>query len=136
MKKLAAVLLIIPVLLCSGFIFKRKAKPIIILSSNIITKDTAQVIENTFAAGQRIYFALYAPDGFKKPGVRLQISKQADNVSNWGFSIISSRDIYLNTSEKVYRSHIYLRDGGHYILQFFYLDNKDYPFAHREFRVK
>ena len=84
----------------------------------------------------RIYYALYAPGGFKQPGIRLQISKQDDKTSNWGFSIINSRDIYLDTAQKVYRDYIYIQQKGHYIIQFFYLNNKDYPFAHREFRVE
>ena len=110
----------------------------------MITAETALKIENNFAVGSRIYYALYAPDGFKNAGVRMQISKQDDKVSNWGFSIIMSRDIYLDLSQKVFRDYIYLRQKGHYIIQFFYLEifylrdfllpAKDGFYQHRNYR--
>ena len=133
MKKVSVIFLILLVLFFCGF--KQKAKPIIILSSNKITGETAKHIENRFFAKSRIFYALYAADGFKQQGIRFQISKQEDKTSNWGFSIIMSRDIYINSGEKIYRDYISLSQPGHYIIQFFYLNNKDYPFAHSEFRV-
>ncbi len=133
MKKLSVLFLIITVFLFCGF--KRKVKPIIILSSNYITLETAKRIENSFFAKSRIFYALYSPDGFKNQGIRLQISKQEDKVSNWGFSIIMTRDIYINSGEKIYKDNLHISQPGHYIIQFFYLNNKDYPFAHREFKV-
>ena len=133
MKKFTVLLFIFMLIFLCGF--KKKQKPIIILSSNSITAESAKVIENNFNVKSRIYYALYAPDGFKYPGVRLQISKQDDKTSNWGFSIIMNRDIYLDLSQNVYRDYIFMQQKGHYIIQFFYLNNKDYPFVHREFRV-
>lgn len=133
MKKTAVLILaIVLILFTAGF--KRKSKPVIVLSSNPVI-DGAQRIENNFPARSRIYIALYAENGFKYPGARLQISKQDNKTSNWGFSIVSAKDIYLDLSEKVYRDYIVLPKGGHYIIQFFYLNNKDYPFVHREFGV-
>lgn len=132
MKRFAAVFLIPAVFLCCGF----RKKPVIILSSNLVTNDTAQVIENTFNSQQKIYYALYSKKGFKKQGIRLQISKQSDKTKkNWGFSIISAKDIYLDKNVNIYRDYIFIQTPGDYIIQFFYLDNKDYPFAHREFKV-
>lgn len=133
MKKLLIFILIISSLLICGF--KKKTKPIVILSANKITSASANVIENNFNIKTKIYFSLYAKDGFKQPGVRVQISKQDEKVSNWGFSIIFSKDIYLDMAQNVYNDYIYIQQPGHYIIQFFYLNNKDYPFAHREFRV-
>ncbi|MCD7779969.1 MAG: hypothetical protein LUH05_04780 [Candidatus Gastranaerophilales bacterium] len=134
MKKIVIILLIFPLIfLCS---FKKKEKPYIILSSGTISLENTRRIEREFLVQQRIYFAVVAPDGFKNPGVRLQISKQDEKTSNWGFTIIQSRDLYLDTAQKAYRDYIYLRRPGRYILQFFYLNNKDYPFAHKEFLVQ
>ncbi len=133
MKKISVILIILSLIFLCGF--KRKAKPIIILSSNKITNETAYKIENNFFAKSRIFYVLYAADGFKYQGIRLQISKKEDKTSNWGFSLIMSRDIYVNSGEKIYRDNLYLSQKGHYIIQFFYLNNKDYPFAHREFKV-
>ena len=133
MRKIIVLLLILPVLLFCGF--KRKAKPVIILSANKITNESLQRVESNFYSKTRIFYALYAKDGFKSPGIRMQISKQDDNTSNWGFSIIMNKDIYIDMAQNTYRDYIYIQQPGHYIIQFFYLNNKDYPFAHREFRV-
>ncbi len=134
MKKIIIILSILPLLfLCS---FKIKAKPYVLLSSGTISTDATKRMERVFVAGQRINYALVAPDGFKKPGVRLQISKQDDKTSNWGYSIIQTRDIYLDLSQKAYRDYLYLQRPGRYYIQFFYLSNKDYPFARSEFWVQ
>ncbi len=134
MKKLIVILLILPLLLfCS---FKKKEKPYIVLSSGTISIENTQRIERIFLTKQRINYALIAPDGFKYAGVRVQISKQDDKTSNWGFSIVQSNDLYLDLSQKAYLDYIYIQQPGHYILQFFYLNNKNYPFVHREFLVQ
>lgn len=134
MKKLIIAILILPLLLfCS---FKKKEKPYVILSSGTISSEYTQRIERVFLTRQRIYYALVVPDGFKNAGVRLQISKQDEKTSNWGFTIVQSRDLYLDLSQTSHRDYIYIQQPGHYILQFFYLNNKNYPFVHREFMVQ
>ena len=134
MKKIVTIILIFPLLfLCS---FKIKAKPYVLLSSGTISTETTSRMERIFLSGKRINYALIAPDGFKKPGVCLQISKQDDKTSNWGFSIIQTRDFYLDLSQKAYRDYIYIQRPGRYYIQFFYLSNKDYPFARSEFLVQ
>ena len=122
-------------MLFCGFLKKEK-KPFLVLSSGAITTQTTYRIERNFASGQRINYALIAPNGFKKSGVRLQLSKQDDKTTNWGFSIVKTQDLYLVQGETAYRDYIYLKNPGRYILQFFYLSNKDYPFAHIEFKVQ
>lgn len=134
MKKLSVIFIIISVFLCSGF--KKSEKPYVMLSSGSLTKENTGRIERVFTAGQRIHYALIAPDGVKYPGIRMQISKQDDKTSNWGFSIIQSNDFYLPQSDQIYRSYIVVQKPGHYIIQFFYLNNKRYPFIHREFIVE
>ena len=39
-------------------------------------------------------------------------------------------------TKTVYTDYIVPRNSGHYIIQFFYLNKKNYPFARREFVVK
>ena len=135
MKKILIILLILPLFLLCGFL-KREHKPYLVLSSGAINTQQTQRIERNFVSGQRINYALIAPSGFKKSGVRLQLSKQDDKTTNWGFSIVKTQDLYLTKGETSYRNYIYLKNSGKYILQFFYLSNKDYPFAHIEFRVQ
>ena len=119
-------------LLCG---FKRKEKPILILSNAPINQITLSRTERIFAAKQRIYYALIASDGFKYSGIRMQISKQDDKTSNWGFSIVNTDDIYIVKGDSEYRSYIVVQSPGRYIIQFFYSNNKRYPFIHREFTV-
>ena len=71
MKKIITILLILPLILFCGF-FKKENKPYIILSSGTINSEYTKRIERNFNVGQRINYALIAPDGFKKSGVRLQ----------------------------------------------------------------
>lgn len=134
MKKILTVLIILPLIMFCGF-FKKEEKPFILLSSGSINSEYTKKIERNFNIGQRINYALIAPSGFKKSGVRMQISKQDNKTTNWGFSVIQSNDLYLNKGEVRYQDYIVLRTAGKYTLQFFYLSNKDYPFAHTEFRV-
>ena len=70
MKKLLLVLLIFPLLICTGF---KKEKPYIILSQEEVTKNTTSRIERNFPVKTRIYYALVMPEGLKYSGVRMQI---------------------------------------------------------------
>lgn len=133
MKKLVLILLIIPlVFLCS---FKKKEKPFAILSSGTISSEYAVRNERNFLAQQRINYAIVAPDGFKTAGIRVQLSKVDEKTANWGFSIVQTKDIYIDMAQKSYRDYIYVQRSGRYVLQFFYLNDKDYPFIHKEFWV-
>ncbi len=134
MKKYLSILFIICLLFLCGF--SKNKKPYILLSSGN-TAIQGNIIRNErhFSTGQRIYFSLTAPEGYKDSGVRMQLSKQDEKTSNWGFSIIQSKDLYLDKSQNTYRDYIRINQSGHYILQFFYLNNKRYPFAHIEFMV-
>ena len=132
-KKILIVLLIIPVILMCGF--KRKEKPLLVMTTGAITKENIERIEWTFNAGERINYAIIAPDGLKYAGVRMQISSQDIKTSNWGFKIYQTQDLYIDTSTEIYKNYIVIQRPGHYIIQFFYLNDKNYPFIHREFTV-
>jgi len=134
MKKTLSLFVIFCLLIFCGF--TKKQKPYILLSSgnSAVMGDTIRN-ERHFFSGQRIYFSLTAPDGYKDSGVRMQLSKQDEKTSNWGFSIIQSKDLYLDKTQNTYKDYLRITQSGHYILQFFYLKNKRYPFAHTEFMV-
>lgn len=134
MKKLLLILLIIPVIVLCGF--KKAVKPFVVLSSGSITKENTTRIERVFSVGQRVNYCLIAPDGVKYSGIRMQLSTQDEKTSNWGFSIIESNDVYVPQSDMEYCSYFVPRKSGHYIIQFFYLNNKRYPFVHKEFLVR
>ncbi len=132
MKRILLVLLIFPLLFCTGF---KKQKPYLILSQEAITNQSIKRIERNFPVKSRIYYALILPDGLKYSGVRMQVSNQNEKTSNWGYSINMTKDLYIDTSSDIYRDYIYIQKPGRYILQFFYLNKKTYPFAHTEFMV-
>ena len=132
-KKIILVLLIIPFILLCGF--KKAERPFLVLSGSEIHNVNMQRIERDFGAGQRIYYALVMPKGFKYSGVRLQVSSQSDKVSNWGFSLVESRDLYIDKYDQIHKDYIVARKAGRYVLQFFYLNKKNHPFAHIEFQV-
>ena len=134
MNKYVLILLIIPILFLTGF--KHKEKPYIILSSGTITEENIKYYERIFYTGQRINYAVVAPDYFKEDSVRIQLSTQNNKTSNWGYEIIETNDIFIDKAQKIYRNYIVPRKKGHYILQFFYIDNKRYPFAPVEFMVQ
>ena len=134
MKKIAVILLILPLLFLCGF--KRKEKTYLILSSGAITKQNLKFIERKFSKGQRINYAIVAPDMFEDSAIRLQLVSQNSKTSNWGFSIERTQNIYLDKTQKVYRDYIVPTKSGNYILQFFYANRKRYPFAHIEFVVQ
>lgn len=134
MKKFLLILLILPLILLCGF--KKVEKPFVVLSSGTIDNISTQRVERFFPVNHRINYALIIPDKLKYAGVRMQLSKQSDKTSNWGFTIEETNDIYITPGDKVYRSYILPRTTGHYIIQFFYLNKKNYPFVHKEFMVQ
>lgn len=132
-KLLSIVFLVLMVLLCG---FKFKERPYVILSAGTISSTTLQRIERVFFVGQRINYAIVSPDGLKYSGVRMQLSTQSDKTTNYGYSIISTEDLFIDKYSKSYQNYFVPRKAGRYILQFFYLNKKNYPFAHVEFLVQ
>lgn len=134
MKKFLVIILLLCLFFTTGF--KRKEKPFVLLSSAYITNDTFKYFERNFFIGQKVYYAVVAPEYFKDNSVRVQVSFQNEKTSNWGYEIIETNDIFIDKAQKIYRNYVVPRKKGHYILQFFYIDNKRYPFAHVEFMVR
>lgn len=133
-KKILLVFLIVPLILFCGF--KKKERPFLILSAGTINAENVQRIERAFLVGQRVNYALVSPDGLKYSGVRRQLSTQSDKTANYGFSLIETEDLYIDKYSKMYKDYFVPKKSGRYILQFFYLNKKNYPFAHIEFVVK
>ena len=133
-KKILLVFLIVPLILFCGF--KKKERPFLILSSGTINAENVQRIERAFLVGQRVNYALVSPDGLKYSGVRMQVSTQSDKTTNYGFSLLETEDLYIDKYSKMYKDYFVPKKTGKYILQFFYLNKKNYPFAHIEFVVR
>lgn len=135
MKKIFISLIAISLVLFCGF--KRAEKPFAVISSGKITKENLQRYERYFNVGQRINYALIAPDGVKYSGIRMQVSKQDNKTTNWGLSIVESKSIFIPKGQNTYYiDYIVPREAGNYAIQFFYANKKNYPFARREFVVQ
>lgn len=135
MNKFIITILIFTVIIsCSAF--KKHEKPYIMLSTGSITSENAKRTEKIFTSGQRINIGLIAPEGFKDYGIRQQLSRQDEKTSNWGYTLIQSKDIFQDKTLKLYKDYIYIYRPGRYILQYFYINKKNYPFAHYEFSVR
>ena len=135
MKKILLSILSISLILFCGF--KRAEKPFAVVSSGKITQENLQRYERFFNVGQRINYALIAPDGVKYSGIRMQLSKQDSKTTNWGLSIVESKSIFIPKGKNnYYIDYIVPRESGNYALQFFYANKKNYPFARREFVVQ
>ncbi len=134
MKNFSIIFLIFACLLFCGF--KKSQKPYILMSSGTVNEQNLQRVQRVFPVGQKINYVLVFPDGVKYSGIRVHVSTQSDKVTNFGFSKISANDIYISKGDNIYRDYFIPKTTGHYILQFFYLNKKNYPFIHVEFVVK
>lgn len=134
MKYFLSIVIIFLSIISCGFSFSHKEKPYVYLSSDsMVYQGNQPRIERRFNAGQRIYYTLVAPDGFKDAGVRFKIVKHDEKTSNWGYSILSVKDIYLDLGKTSYRDYFVLGQKGHYVVEFYYAKSLNYPFARNEF---
>ena len=139
MKKLLAILFLI--LLCTptyAFFFKKKEKPTLFLSSIdprvTISYDEKINNEDVFKIGDKIYFLIYNPEGFKSDYIKYQIFKQDDNAHVGGYSRI--RNITRRVDNKnYYVDYFVLSEAGKYGLQIFDIENLHHWIAFAHFLV-
>lgn len=134
MKYLLSIIILFSVIFTCGFSLSKKQKPYVYISSAPVVYNEGQArIERRFNAGQRVYYTLVAPDGFKDAGVRFKIVKHEEKTSNWGYSVLRAKDIYLDLSKSIYCDYFVIAQKGHYVVEFYYARDLKYPFARNEF---
>lgn len=120
MKKLFLYLLIINFLFLPSFANKTKA--VLYMSSyNPEVKDITKPYlekERYFKKGQKIYFLINNPAGFKSKYIKYQIIKQDDNAHVGGFTRIKNTTVQTENKNS-YSDYFVIWQKGKYFLQIF-----------------
>lgn len=106
------------------------------MKSEPVTAYNANVYEQKFKVGQRIYYAVVVPEKFGDDTLRIQVIKQDTKVSSFGYNLAFSESVAIDPSEKYYRNYIVLNEAGYYILQIFEFRNMVTPLARYDFWVE
>ncbi|MDO5438369.1 MAG: hypothetical protein Q4F80_09250 [bacterium] len=94
-------------------------KPAIVFSKSPFTKETMYTPANKFKTGERIYYAVYNPDGFKTRLLKLQVFKKESEKSEfWGYEYLYNRTLELK-DKKTYTDYAVINNAGYYIFQIF-----------------
>lgn len=72
-----------------------------------LTSDNAQFYEQRFEKGQRIYYAIVKPDGFKDDAIKIEIIKKNTKVSNFGYSIAYADNLPIDNTKNYYRDFFF-----------------------------
>ena len=111
-------------------------KSFILMKSEPFTAQNAQYTEQTFSQGERIYFAVVNPSGFKDDAVKIEIIEKNEKTGSMGYSIKYAKDRQIENSEKYFTDYFVLRSSGFFIMQVFELRRPDKCLARCYFRVK
>lgn len=133
MKKILSVVIIYFVVLLSGC---DKEKPILVLNSQPITKQTVNYPVQNFNIGQRINYALIMPKGFSDSVIRMQIIKKDEKVSCWGYKIYQAQDLWVDISKKFYIGYLTIPEKGYYVMSIYEIKNLDKELSRMDFWVK
>ncbi len=138
MKKIISILVILTLFQANAFIFKKKEKPVLILSAKnpLVTENfDEKIAENSvFKINSRIYFLVYLPDGFKSNYIRYQIVKQDDNAHEGGYSRVRAKNVRIK-DKHTYSDYFTLSQTGKYYIQIFDIENLHQWRAFGGFRV-
>lgn len=109
-----------------------REKPFVVFSSTPILESTTP--EYKFQTGQKIYYAVVHPKGFKEDHIKVQIFKKDEKSEYWGYSHIYNRTCEL-THKKFYRDYIVIHTPGLYVMQVFYISDLGRPITMQDFWV-
>ena len=130
MKKL------LPLVAMSIFLLTGCSAPFILMKSVPFTAENANVYEQNFETGSRIYYAIVVPEKFRDDTLRVQVLKQDDKVPFLGYSMERAETVVVDRSKNYYTDYFVINADGYYIMQVFYIGNTVSPIARYDFRVK
>ncbi len=133
MKNLFVCLILFAVIFISGC---DKEKPLLVLNSQPITKQTVNFPVQEFSIRQKINYVLIMPKGFTDSVIRIQIIKKNEKIAYWGYKIYQSQDLCVDMSKKFYINYFTIPEKGYYIMRAFEIKNLDEPVAIMDFWVK
>ena len=96
--------------------------------------DTKLESVNAFAIGKRIYFTIYAKNGFESDYIVYQVVKQDDNAHIGGYTKIKNATVRVN-NKNFYCDYFVLHQKGKYYIQVFDLADTNHWLAIGEFVV-
>ncbi|MBQ2645539.1 hypothetical protein IJG14_08230 [bacterium] len=108
----------------------------IVLKSEPITEKNGQYYEQNFSKGQRIYYAIIKPKGFKDDAIKIEIVKKNDKVPTMGYSMQYAQNLAIDKSKKYYTNYFTISSSGFFFIQVFELRRPDKCLARYSFRVK
>lgn len=137
MKKI--ILFLIAFIFLTNVVFaKKKENSTLILSeidpSGFYQYDYKIQTQDTFKLGDKIYYMIYNPDGFKSNYIKIQIVKQDDKTNVLGYSRIVNKTIRVK-NKNYYSSYFILNEKGKYFLQIFDITNLQEWLAIGFFRI-
>ena len=129
MKKITVFLFLIFIFLSfssDAFSFKRKEKASLYLTATdprvqTYTSDRNEPI-NVFRKGDRIYFSVLNPKGFKSKYIKYQIIKQDDNAHIGGYSRVMNKTVMIQ-NKNYYIDYFTINSKGKYFIQIFDIEN-------------
>ena len=133
---LKKVLIIFVLLFCTLTTGCDKEKPFVVLNSQAINSKTIYNPIYNYTPHQKINYVVVKQQGFTDSVLRIQILKQDDKVSNWGFSLAGSDNICVDKGAKFYIGYIAAPPmPGRYCIRFFELNDLDNEIARASFWV-
>lgn len=94
-------------------------KPVVAFSKTPFSNESTYNPASIFKTGEKIFFAVYNPDGFKTRLLKLQIFKKESEKSEfWGYEYLYNRTIELKNKNS-YTDYIVINNAGFYVFQFF-----------------
>lgn len=104
-------------------------KPNIAFSKTPFSQTTGYSLANTFKPGEKIYYAIYNPKGFKTKLLKLQVFKKNDNNSEfWGYEYLYNKTLELR-NKNAFTDYVVINSAGHFIFQVFDYTNFQKPVA-------
>ena len=105
-------------------------------SPDPIQKENVQNVGRNFRAGNRIYYMLINPKGFRDEYIRVQIVKKEQKTNQWGYKLYWTKDFHIDTTMKEFMSYFVIDEPGYYFMQIFSFDDFDRVIARNDFWVK
>lgn len=105
-------------------------------SAQPIQKDNIQNVGRFFRAGERVYYMILNPKGFRDDYIRIQIVKKEAKTYHWGYKIYWSKDYHIDHSQNEFMSYFVIDEPGYYFMQVFSFDDFNRVVARNDFWIK
>lgn len=89
----------------------------------------------TFQKGERVYYAIVAPKGFREDLIKINLVKKDTKSEFWGFSNSKNRTVSTG-GKNYYTDYFVLSESGFYIMQTFDMINLSKPIATGIFKIE